>query len=207
MNSIDNEMSRVFVTDWKYILSFIQTQTKLTVTINISTASYLFILLAVVIFITEFFLAREGMLFAYDEGMINGDYVFIMFQLDQNQAHLYSKHQFKWFFSSYPSTLQRRNHLKKAFEAAFVLAIKLPSSHNFTHFKKEIKRRSKFPPFNSTVYEGYLWKNYRKFLANRTEVSEWCDELIYASDLDAVLQQWALIYETAKLIYTYSREQ
>ena len=109
---------------------------------------------------------------AYDEGMINGDYVFIMFQLDQNQIKMYSNHQFKWFFSSHTSTVNRRNDVIKAFEAAFVLAIKVPSSHNFTHFQREIKRRSSLSPFYSDVYEGYLWKDDNKmFFKNRTEVS------------------------------------
>lgn len=112
------------------------------------------------------------MLLAYDEGMINGDYVFIMFQLNQNQVSMYSKHQFKWFFSSHLSTVARGADVRKAFEAAFVLAIKVPSSQNFTHFKREIKRRSNMPPFYSTVYDGYLWEDDKSFLANRTDVRQ-----------------------------------
>ena len=73
---------------------------------------------------SDFHIAREGMLHAYDENMINGDYAFIIFELDQTQVALYSKKPFKWFFSSYRGTLNRYHHVKEAFEAAFVLAIK-----------------------------------------------------------------------------------
>ena len=122
------------------------------------------------IYVSEFFLAREGMLHAYDEGMTNGDYVFIMFELDQSQVSLFYQQPFKWFFSSYPSTLKRFQHLQTAFHAAFVLAIKSPSSHNYSLFKNEIKRRATEPPFYSKVYTGYLWDKNEKFPANKTEV-------------------------------------
>ncbi|XP_031575271.1 atrial natriuretic peptide receptor 1-like isoform X2 [Actinia tenebrosa] len=111
----------------------------------------------IVIFVTEFFLAREGMLHALDHGMINGDYVFIMFELDQNQVSSYAKQPFKWLFSSYPSTLNRYNHLQRAFAAVFVLAVKSPSSKNYSLFQEELKRRAPEAPFYSTVYKGFLW--------------------------------------------------
>lgn len=113
------------------------------------------------------------MLHAYDEDMINGDFVFIIFELDQTQVALYSKQPFKWFFSSYKPTLNRYHHVKKAFEAAFVLAIKSPASKTYAKFTAEVKRRSPEEPFNSTVYQGYLWKANSKFLANKTKVKCW----------------------------------
>ena len=122
------------------------------------------------VFVSDFYIAREGMLHAYDEGMINGDYVFIMFELDQTQMALYSRQPFKWFFSSYRSTLNRYHHVKKAFEAAFVLAIKSPSSKSYPNFTEELKRRSPDPPFYSHVYEGFLWEKNSKFPANKTKV-------------------------------------
>ena len=112
------------------------------------------------------------MLHAYDEGMTNGDYVFIMFELDVTQVSLYTRQPFKWFFSSYSSTLNRYHHVKKAFEAAFVLAIKSPSSESYPRFTAELRRRSPDPPFDSHVYEGYLWKKNLKSLANKIEVSD-----------------------------------
>ena len=117
-------------------------------------------------------MAREGMLQAYDEGMTDGDYAFIMFVLDQSEMKLYTKRAFKWFFSSYKTSLNRYHHVKKAFEAAFVLAIKSPSSESYPNFTAELKKRSRDPPFYSKVYEGYLWKDNSKFPANKTEVSD-----------------------------------
>ncbi|XP_048576329.1 atrial natriuretic peptide receptor 1 isoform X2 [Nematostella vectensis] len=123
----------------------------------------------IVIFVTEFFLAREGMLHAYDEGMHTGQYVFIMFVLDQSLISVYTKSPFKWLFSSYKSTLKRYHHLQKAFEAVFILAVKSPKSDNYTAFKNELKARSPDHPFYSTVYQGYLWHKNNNFPANKTE--------------------------------------
>ena len=126
---------------------------------------------SVVVFVSSFYMAREGMLHAYDEGMTDGDYAFIMFVLDQSEMSIYTKQSFKWFFSSYTTSLNRYHHVEKAFEAAFVLAIKSPSSESYPNFTAELKKRSKDPPFFSKVYEGYLWTKTTKFPANKTEVS------------------------------------
>ncbi|XP_020613215.1 atrial natriuretic peptide receptor 1-like isoform X2 [Orbicella faveolata] len=123
----------------------------------------------IVVFVSSFYMAREGMLHAYDEGMTDGDYAFIMFVLDQSEMSLYTKLTFKWFFSSYKTSLNRYHHVKKAFEAAFVLAIKSPSSKSYPNFTAELKKRSRDPPFHSKVYEGYLWNQNSKFPANKTE--------------------------------------
>lgn len=126
----------------------------------------------IVIFVSDFHIAREGMLHAYDENMINGDYAFIIFELDQTQVALYSKKPFKWFFSSYRGTLNRYHHVKEAFEAAFVLAIKSPSSKSYVNFTEQLKIRSIDPPFNSTVYTGYIFEGNstnHKFPANKTK--------------------------------------
>ena len=125
------------------------------------------------VFVSELQIAREGMLHAYDEGMINGDYAFIMFELDQSQVSIYSKHPFKWYFSGHQSTLNRYAEVVKACEAAFVLAVKSPSLASYSKFKDELKKRSIDPPFYSKRYKGYLWGNNvtgTKFLANSTQV-------------------------------------
>ena len=124
------------------------------------------------VFVSDFNIAREGMLHAYDEDMINGDYAFIMFELDQAQMAVYTKSPFKWFFSSHRPTLNRYHHLKKAFEAVFILAIKSPSSESYTNFTEELKRRSPEPPFCSQVYKGYLWEDNSSFFANKTRVRD-----------------------------------
>ena len=110
------------------------------------------------------------MLHAYDENMINGDYVFIIFELDQAQVELYSNAPFKWFFSSYKDTLNRYLHVKDAFQVAFVLAFKRPSSKSYVNFTEELKIRSPDVPFKSLVYTGYLWSDDRKFPANKIKV-------------------------------------
>lgn len=132
------------------------------------------VFLLVVVFVSDFYIAREGMLHAYDEGMTKGDYAFIMFELDQTQVALYTRQPFKWFFSSYRTTLNRYHHVKEAFEAALVLAIKSPSSESYPKFTAELKRRAPDKPFDSHVYEGFLWAKNSKFLANKTEVSDSC---------------------------------
>ncbi|XP_020901343.1 atrial natriuretic peptide receptor 1 isoform X2 [Exaiptasia diaphana] len=122
----------------------------------------------IVIFVTEFTLAREGMLYALDHGMINGDYVFIMLELDQNQVSLYSKQPFKWLFSSYPSTLNRFHHLRDAFAAVFVLAVKSTSKTSYSKFQDELRERAPQYPFFSKVYEGNLFRNNKNFPAKKT---------------------------------------
>ena len=86
------------------------------------------------VYVTDFHIAREGMLHAYDENMTNGDYVFILFELDQSQVEIKTDLPFKWFFSSHTSTLHRYDDVKQAFEAAFVLAVKSPSSKSYVNF-------------------------------------------------------------------------
>ena len=142
-------------------------------------STFLFFFPTVVVFVSSFHMAREGMLQAYDEGMTDGDYAFIMFVLDQSEMSGYTDLAFKWFFSSYKTSLNRYHHVKKAFEAVFVLAIKSPSSESYPNFTAELKKRSPDPPFNSKVYEGYLWKDNSDFPANKTKVSEFC-ETIYS---------------------------
>ena len=120
------------------------------------------------IFVTDFPIAREGMLHAYDENMTNGDYVFIIFELDQLQVGIKTDQPFKWFFSSHASTLDRYDDVQQAFEAAFVLAVKSPSSKSYVNFTEELKIRSTDEPFNSKAYTGYLFQGM--FLANKTKV-------------------------------------
>ena len=120
---------------------------------------------------TDFNIALEGMLHAFDENMTNGDYVFIIFELDQLQVGIKTDLPFKWFFSSHTSTLDRRDQVKQAFEAAFVLAVKSPSSKSYVNFTEELKIRSTDEPFNSTAYTGYLFQRIKdEFLKNKTKV-------------------------------------
>ena len=120
---------------------------------------------------TDFNIALEGMLHAFDENMTNGDYVFLIFELDQLQVGIKTDLPFKWFLSSHTSTLDRRDQVKQAFEAAFVLAVKSPSSKSYVNFTKELKIRSTDEPFNSTAYTGYLFQRKQdEFLKNKTKV-------------------------------------
>lgn len=120
---------------------------------------------------TDFNIALEGMLHAFDENMTNGDYVFIIFELDQLQVGIKTDLPFKWFLSSHTSTLDRRDQVKQAFEAAFVLAVKSPSSKSYVNFTEELKIRSTDEPFNSTAYTGYLFQRKKdEFLKNKTKV-------------------------------------
>lgn len=125
---------------------------------------------SVVVYVTDFHIAREGMLHAYDENMTKGDYVFIIFELDQLQVGIKTDLPFKWFFSSHKSTLHRYDDVKQAFEAAFVLAVKSPSSKSYVNFTEELKIRSTDEPFNSKAYTGYLFQRKTRFLANKTKV-------------------------------------
>ena len=120
---------------------------------------------------TDFNIALEGMLHAFDENMTNGDYVFIIFELDQLQVGIKTDLPFKWFLSSHTSTLDRRDQVKQAFEPAFVLAVKSPSSKSYVNFTEELKIRSTDEPFNSTAYTGYLFQRIKdEFLKNKTKV-------------------------------------
>lgn len=123
----------------------------------------------VVVFVSDFYIAREGMLHAYDEGMINGDFIFIISELDQTQMAKFRDQPFKWFFSSFKQTNNRFHHVLEAFKAVFVLAVKSSESESYAKFTAEVKRRSTQAPFYSKVYTGYVFKD-KRFPANKSKV-------------------------------------
>ncbi|KAK2572039.1 Speract receptor [Acropora cervicornis] len=147
----------------------------------------------IVVFVSDFYIAREGMLHAYDEGMINGDFIFIISELDQTQMAKFRDQPFKWFFSSFKQTNNRFHHVLEAFKAVFVLAVKSSESESYAKFTAEVKRRSTQAPFYSKVYTGYVFKD-KRFPANKSKVP------IYGAYLyDAVFQYAIALNKTLAL--------
>ena len=95
------------------------------------------------------------MLAAHKAGMINGEFVFIIFELSVNSLEGRLKMPFKWFISHYSDTLHTSHIVKEAFRAVFVLAPKIPS-RNYTLFEMKVKKRLSGPPFFSKSYVGYM---------------------------------------------------
>ncbi|XP_015762337.1 PREDICTED: speract receptor-like [Acropora digitifera] len=139
----------------------------------------------IVVFVSDFYIAREGMLHAYDEGMINGDFIFIISELDQTQMAKFRDQPFKWFFSSFKQTNNRFHHVLEAFKAVFVLAAKSSESESYAKFTAEVKRRSTQAPFYSKVYTGYVFED-KRFPANKSKVP------IYGAYLYDAVYQYAI---------------
>ncbi|XP_067043577.1 atrial natriuretic peptide receptor 1-like isoform X3 [Acropora muricata] len=147
----------------------------------------------IVVFVSDFYIAREGMLHAYDEDMIKGDFIFIISELDQTQMAKFRDQPFKWFFSSFKQTNNRFHHVLEAFKAVFVLAVKSSESESYAKFTAEVKRRSTQAPFYSKVYTGYVFKD-KRFPANKSKVP------IYGAYLyDAVFQYAIALNKTLAL--------
>ncbi|XP_031556269.1 atrial natriuretic peptide receptor 2-like isoform X2 [Actinia tenebrosa] len=108
----------------------------------------------IVIFVTSFHMAREGIYIAFQENMISGEYVFIAFELDQVYAAKRKKLPFLWFQtdSHYRNSSDFVSSVQKGSEAVLLLTVKAPLGSTYADFKKRLEDRTKDPPFNSSTY-------------------------------------------------------
>ena len=112
--------------------------------------------IAVVIFYCDYFVAREGLLYAKRHGMANGSYIFILVHL--NALHLSQSLElpFKWFKSNYIFTKGTFSEVKDAFKYALILGFSPPDSKSelkYEAYIKTLKKASSGPPFYSDKYK------------------------------------------------------
>ena len=94
-------------------------------------------------------MSRETLLYAYEEGMTTGDYVFIMLQLDQNQFIINQRIPEQYHL--FPGVMHRLCNYFQALEAVIVVEIKLADSANntFADFAKQLTEKFNDPIFPS----------------------------------------------------------
>ena len=94
-------------------------------------------------------MGHEILLHAYDEGMTNGDYVFIMLQLEQKQFIVNQRIPAQYHL--FPVAKDRRCDYFQALEAVIVVEIKPMDSTNntFVDFEKQVSERFNDPIFPS----------------------------------------------------------
>ena len=107
----------------------------------------------VVLLLTSYPIAREVFLAAYREGMINGEYAFILFMRDAEEVASKQLHPFKWFISHYIHGLHSNWEVQKALKAVLILVPKQPTP-SYSSFVKRLRKTISKPPFNSKAYIG-----------------------------------------------------
>ena len=106
-------------------------------------------------FLTSYPTVREALLVAYKENMINGEYAFIVCMKDVDEVKRNLKHQFKWYISHYTETLHTSMDVKKALEAAVILAPKLPVAE-YGKFVERLRTAMDKAPFFSNAFKGKI---------------------------------------------------
>ncbi|XP_048576040.1 atrial natriuretic peptide receptor 1-like isoform X3 [Nematostella vectensis] len=109
----------------------------------------------IVIFISSWAIAREGIYVATQENMVSGDYIFIMFELNQQTVKKKMNLPFLWFESELPEmnrTKETTAAVKKGFRAVLMLAVKSASGKDYKYFLQKLKKKTSEPPFNSSFY-------------------------------------------------------
>lgn len=87
--------------------------------------------------------------------MINGEYAFIVCMKDVDEVKRNLRHQFKWYISHYTETLHTSRDVKKALEAALILAPKLPEAE-YSKFVHRLRTAMGKAPFYSDAYVGKI---------------------------------------------------
>ncbi len=92
---------------------------------------------------------------AYNEGMINGKYAFILVMKDVDEVSRKQENPFKWYISHYAETLHTTKEVRKALDAALILAPKLPTP-SYSSFVDRLRKTIAGPPFHSNAYIGRI---------------------------------------------------
>ena len=118
-------------------------------------------------------LAREGMYYTSKLGMNNGDYAFIMFQLDPLSVEKYVARPQLWFSGGYKMTrnlnVEEEKEFYKMYKSVLLLAFNTKRIDKYNKFADEMKRKMSEPPFCSDAYTGTRkFGNYTIYNFNRT---------------------------------------
>ena len=140
----------------------------------ISLTVILFILLVIII-LTGLYHARKILIPTSEVGLTDGNYAFIMFQLNHDEVFIHKEYPTSWFtLATDPSDPYFRCKFQQAFESVLMIALNVKENKEgeFKKFQRAVMKRSPEKPFpNSTIYEGHLFGNPFAPLANTTPVS------------------------------------
>ena len=134
----------------------------------------IFFILLVIIILTGLYHARNTLIPAREVGLTDGDYAFIMFQLNHNEVFIHKEYPTSWFTLATDGDPYFRCKFQQAFESVLMIALNVKENKEgeFKNFQRAVVKRSPEKPFpNSTIYEGHLFGNPSAPLANTTPVS------------------------------------
>ena len=142
--------------------------------ISLIVVFFSFIFLVIII-LTGLYHARNTLIPAREVGLTDGDYAFIMFELDHDGVFIHKEHPSSWFtFVTNESDPYFRCKFQQAFESVLMIAVNVKENKEgeFKKFQRAVVKRSPEKPFpNRTIYEGHLFDNPGLPLKNATPVS------------------------------------
>ena len=122
--------------------------------------------ISVVVLLCDYRVALQVMYYASIEGMVEGEYGFILYELSPSEVSGKFKNPFKWFYPSWTKTIKEVGKIRdNSFKVVIVLSSKVVSG-SYAKFTSQLIERMK--DFGSTAYVGMI-KGTRK-PKNRTSV-------------------------------------
>ena len=107
----------------------------------------------VIIFLCDYHVTREALVYAHQEGLTNGEYVFIIVIMSPETFQTNNNKTFKWFMSSYDMDNTSEAAVQKAFETTLLVGPTINhDDEKVRRFVKRLKDESSRPPFNSSFY-------------------------------------------------------
>lgn len=123
-----------------------------------------FCYLQVIVFMCDYKVAREALVYAHEEGLTNGEYVFIIVMMSPVTFGTKIKYPFKWFVSAYSEDEASEFAVKRAFETTLLVGPTV--NHNdvkVQRFVQSMRKESSNPPFHSDYYDEYPRATVRYF--------------------------------------------
>ena len=97
-------------------------------------------------------MAREGIHYAWKEGMTKGDFAFILFEFSVNTILQRKRYPFRWFVPHYEKNFKDFKKVREEFGSVLIFGPKTPQS-NYRDFEKKLKEELSKAPFFSDAYE------------------------------------------------------
>ena len=106
----------------------------------------------------DYTIAREGLLYAYRAKMNNGDYLFIIVELDSIGLESRMKSIYKWFYSDYENKDEDSKAVTEMLLHSLILARKLgdiKARAKYEEYISDLKCRKSRLPFHSNFYRKH----------------------------------------------------
>lgn len=115
--------------------------------------------LIVVVFFSDIGVARQTLVFAYDEGMANGEHAFIMLQLEQETFYGNVRHPHRMWLQE-GVDVDRTCDYFQAMESVIVAEIQTSNVKNiketFEDFQQEVKEQYRNPVFQNLAIVSWF---------------------------------------------------